>query len=320
MAGLRESVPDRQDLLRNAAAHLAKAVERDPEFALAHATLSQVSMDIHFHFDPQRTWLQQAEDHCRRALALDPSLPEAHLARAWILWSPAKNFQHADAIAALEEVLAARPNFERAHNRMAGICLHIGRLEEARIAHEQARLVNPKTRSGNLEYFYIYSGDLVRAEEAAEAWFQERPENAYALITRIQPPLLTGDLDLAEQRTALALKQLPEEPWVVSFQGMLHAARQEAGLAMECVRRALDSPRSLGHTHHTYHSISCIHAMLGDTGTAMEWLERSVAAGFACWPFFRIDPYLKALREEPAFERLVGGLEQTYSALSIRRL
>ena len=58
-------------------------------------------MNMHFQFDPQRTWLQQAEDHCRLALALDPVLPEGHLARAWILWSPAKNFQHAEAIAAL---------------------------------------------------------------------------------------------------------------------------------------------------------------------------------------------------------------------------
>jgi tetratricopeptide (TPR) repeat protein len=56
----------------------------------------------------------------------------------WSLWSPAKNFQHAEAIAALELVLAARPNLDRAHNRMATICQHIGRLEEARIAHEQS--------------------------------------------------------------------------------------------------------------------------------------------------------------------------------------
>ena len=122
MAGLRESSSDEQETLRSAAAHLSSAVERDPEFALAHATLSFVSMNIHFEFDPQRTWLQRAEDHCRLALALDPMLPEGHLARAWILWSPAKNFQHAEAIAALEQVLAARPNLERAHNRMATIC------------------------------------------------------------------------------------------------------------------------------------------------------------------------------------------------------
>src|SRR6185369_8290689 len=166
MMGLRESTSDQQDTLWNAAKHLSRAVELDPDFALAHATLSQVSMDMHFHFDPQHVWLQQAEDHCRRALALDPALPEGHLARAWILWSPAKNFQHAEAI-------AARPNFERAHNRMSGICAHIGRLPEARIAHEQALRANPKTRTSNLEYFYIFSGDFARAEEAVEIWFQE---------------------------------------------------------------------------------------------------------------------------------------------------
>jgi hypothetical protein len=49
-----------------------QSVERDPDFALAHATLSFVSMNIHFQFDPQRTWLQQADNHCRRALALRP--------------------------------------------------------------------------------------------------------------------------------------------------------------------------------------------------------------------------------------------------------
>jgi len=320
MAGLRESSSDRQEMLRSAAEHLSRAVERDPDFALAHATLALVSMDMHFHFDPQRAWLQHADDNCRRALALDPALPEGHLARAWILWSPAKNFQHADAIAALEQVLAARPNFERAHNRMASICLHIGRLAEARIAHEQGVLVNPKTRTGNLEWFHIFSGDFEGAEGAAEAWFRERPGNMYALATRIVPPLLSGGLELAEQRLAAALKQAPEEPWLVTFQGMLYARRRQADLALQCVRRALDAPRSFGHTHHTHYNIACIHAVLGETDTAMAWLERSVNTGFACWPFFRLDPYLEGLREEPAFKQLVADLEQTYTALKIQRL
>jgi DNA-binding SARP family transcriptional activator/Flp pilus assembly protein TadD len=320
MAGLRESSSDRQDTLRSAAEHLSRAVERDPDFALAHATLSFVAMNMHFEFDPQRTWLQQAEDHCRRALALDPTLPEGHLARAWILWSPAKNFQHAEAIAALERVLASRPNFERAHNRMSTICQHIGRLQEARLAHEQAQRANPKTRTGNLEYFYIFSGDFARAEEAAEAWFRERPGNMYALGTRILPPLLSGDLELAEQRLAVALKQLPDEPWLVTLQGMLYARRGQADVALQCVRLALDSPRSFGHTHHIYYNIACVHAVLGDTGTAMAWLERSVDTGMACWPFFRVDPHLESLREEPAFKQLVADLEQTYTALKIQRL
>jgi tetratricopeptide (TPR) repeat protein len=203
---------------------------------------------------------------------------------------------------------------------MATICMHIGRLQEARLAHEHGRLVNPKTRTTNLEWIYIFSGDFARAEEAVEAWFRERPENLIALYARILPPLLSGDLGLAERRLATALKQAPGEPLILSLQGMLHARRHQTGLALECVRSALDSPRSFGHTHHTYYQIACVYAVLGKTDTAMAWLERSVDTGFACWPFFRLDTYLENLREEPAFKRLVAYLEETYTALEIQRL
>jgi len=57
--------------------------------------------------------------------------------------------------------------------------------------------------------------------------------------------------------------------------------------------------------------------VLRDTDKAMAWLERSVDTGFACWPFFLIDPHLERLHEEPAFRRLVSDLEQTYTALKI---
>ena len=320
MTGLSESVSDRQETLRSAAAHLTRAIERDPEFALAHATLSFVSMDMHNTWDPQQAWLTQAEEHCRRALELDPELPEGHLARAWILWSPAKNFQHIEAIAALERVLALRPNLERAHNRMAGICAHIGRLAEARVAHERARCANPKTRSGNLEWIHIFSGDFASAEECAEAWFRERPNNLYALYTRILPPLLSGNLELAEERLAVALKRVPGDPLIISAKGMLHARRGETEAALSCARSAFESPHSFGHTHHTTYQIACIYAVLGETESAMGWLERSASSGFACWSFLRLDPYLATLRTEPAFRRLVGALERTYSTFEITTL
>ena len=293
--------------------------ERDPEFALAHAWLSYVLTNVHFSFDPRPARLEKAEHHCRRALMLDPALPEGHLARAFILWSPAKSFQHAEALEALEQVLAVQPNLEQAHNRIASICLHVGRLQEARIAHEQAQRSNPKTRSGNLEFLLLYSGDFARAEEAGEAWVRDRPGAKYALFFHPQPPLLSGDLDRAEQRLAMALQQLPDEPLITSLQGILYARRNQTGLALECVRRALDLPRSFGHTHHTYYQIACVYAVLGETDKAMAWLERSVDTGFACWPFFKIDPHLEPLREKAEFKRLVADLEYKYSALKIQK-
>ena len=320
MAGLRESYSDRQETLQSAVKHLSSSVELDPEFALAHATLSYTFMQLNFEFDPRRTLLERAEHHCRRALMLDPMLPEGHLARAFILWSPAKNFQHAEAIAELEQVLAAQPNLERAHNRIANICIHIGRFEEGLMAHQRARRSNPKTRSNNLEFLFLYSGDFARAEEAGEVWIREKPGTRYALWYHPLPALMLGDLDAASQRLAVGLQLYPHEPLIISAQGMLHARHNEPALALDCVRNALESPHSFGHTHHTYYQIACVYAVLGDADKAMGWLERSADTGNPCWPFFKVDPHLNNLRADSRFQRLVAELEREYTALKIERL
>ncbi|MBZ5500829.1 MAG: winged helix-turn-helix domain-containing protein [Acidobacteriia bacterium] len=321
ISGLRESYSDRPESAKSAIEHLSRAVAYDPAFALSHATLSYVCMNLHFTFDAHRTWLERAEHHGKRALALDPDLPEGHFARAYSLWSPAKNFQHAEAIEALEKVLTLQPNLERAHNRLGTILLHIGRLKEAHAAYEQGQRSNPKNLlSHNINFVHLYSGDFARAQEGADAWLQESPGNKYALWFRPQPALLTGDLDLADQRLAEAVSQLADEPLVVSLQGLLHARRHQTDLARQCARRALDFPRSFGHTHHTYYQIACVYAVLGETQKAMAWLESSVDTGFTCWPFFRLDPHLESLHQKPEFKRLVAGLEHEFSALKIERL
>jgi tetratricopeptide (TPR) repeat protein len=317
MAGLRESYSIRHETLDSAIRHLSKAVERDPEFALAHAWLSYVSMNIYFSFDPSPARLEAAEHHYHKALAIDPVLPEANLARAFILWSAAKNFQHADAIAALELVLAAQPNSEQAHNRMSSICLHIGRFEEARIAHEKAQRAHPSKKPGIL---YLWSGDFAQAETAGEAWIRESPGDHQALWFHPQPPLMAGNVDLAERRLLAGLKIHPDEPRFISLQGMVHAQRNESDPAHECALRALTSPRSDGHTHHTYYQVACIYALLGKTDEAMAWLERTADTGFPCWPFFKLDPHLANLREMPAFKKLVDDLKRRYTAINIQRL
>ena len=110
MAGLHESYSDRLETLESAVRHLSSGCRARPRLC-AGACHAVLCLDEHpLQFDPLPAWLEKAEHHCQRALMLDPALPEGHLARSCILWSPAKNFQHAEAIEALEQVLAAQPN------------------------------------------------------------------------------------------------------------------------------------------------------------------------------------------------------------------
>ena len=77
-------------------------------------------------------WLEKAEFHCRRALEIDSNLPEGHVARAFLLWGPSKNFQHLEAIAELKRALALQNNLPHAYNRLGTILAHIGLLDHAR--------------------------------------------------------------------------------------------------------------------------------------------------------------------------------------------
>ena len=193
-------------------------------------------------------------------------------------------------------------------------------MKEARIAHEMALRSNPKTKTQNLEYIELYSGEFARAEEVAKAWVLEEPGNVHVVNYSVQCALFNGDLELAGQRIGELTKSSPDDPFFLSLHGLLHARRNQAGAALECVRLALESPRSFGHIHHAYHQIAGIYSILGDTEKAMAWLERTVDTGFPCWSFFRIDPHLEHLRELLAFQKLLAGLERKFTALKIGRL
>jgi len=116
------------------------------------------------------------------------------------------------------------------------------------------------------------------------------------------------------------LKLYPADPFLLSLQGILHARRQETGAALECVRKALDLPITVGHAHHAYYQVACVYAVLNEAEKAIAWLQRSVDTGNPCWPFFKLDPHLENLRAEPRFQRLVASLEREYAALKISRL
>src|ERR1700733_12394747 len=137
MRGYRLSSSGDPALLDEAAQRLSNAVTRDPLFSLAHATLSLVCASRHFELDPASVWLEKAEFHCRRALELDPDLPEGHVANAFLLWGPSKNFQHLEAIAELRCALALQKNLPHAYNRLGTILAHVGLLDHAREMYER---------------------------------------------------------------------------------------------------------------------------------------------------------------------------------------
>jgi DNA-binding winged helix-turn-helix (wHTH) protein/tetratricopeptide (TPR) repeat protein len=311
--GYRLSSSGDPALLDEAAQRLSNAITRDPGFTLAHATLSLACATRHFEFDPASKWLEKAEFHCRRALELDPDSPEAHVANAFLLWGPSKNFQHLEAIAELRRALGQQKNLPHAYNRLGTILAHIGLLDHAREMYERGRPFQPKKAiNHSIVQVYIWNREFDLAREEIQAWRTENPANKYAIYFAPQPAMMTGDWKEAKALLDEAVQLLPEEPLIVSLLGLYFALVGKTEEALECVTRACGTAKSFGHAHHTYYQIACISALLGRCEVAFEWLERSVGSGFACWPFFLKDVCLQNLRRLSEFEVLVSSLQAKY--------
>jgi DNA-binding winged helix-turn-helix (wHTH) protein/tetratricopeptide (TPR) repeat protein len=313
MRGYRLSASGDPATMERAIHHLTSAITRDPAFALAHATLSLACATRHFEYDPASVWLEKAEFHCRRALEIDPELPEGHVARAFLLWGPSKNFQHLEAIVELKRALTLQNNLPHAYNRLGTILAHIGLLDHARVMYARGSQFHPKKGvSPSIVQVYIWNQEYDAAREAIQAWHAENPDNKYAIYFAPYPAMMTGQWPEAGALLDEALTLLPEDPIVVSLQGVFFALIGKHELALNCMIHACASPKSFGHAHHTYYQIACILALAGKREQAFAWLERSVSTGFACWPFFLKDHCLKNLHGLPEFELLVSSLQAKY--------
>jgi len=313
MQGFRRSASGELKSLEESARHLSNAVTRDPSFALAHAVLSCVCAVLHFEFAPSWTWLEKAEFHCRRSLELDANLAEAHVANAFLLWGPSRNFQHLEAIAELKRALTLQSNLPHAYNRLGTILAHIGLLDDALAMYQRGRAFDPrKSVSHSVVQAYMWKGEYDLARGQIALWRAENPSNKYAVYFAPQPAMFMGDYKRAKVLLDEAASLVPDDPMIVSMQGVFHALTGNSQQALRCMTRACANPKTFGHAHHTYYQVACIHALLGRLDPAFEWLQRTVDTGFACWPFFLKDSCLANLRPLPQFESLIASLQAKY--------
>ncbi len=315
LQGLHASYSESLDDLDEAIRCFSAAIQRDSDFSLAHAMLAHTSAARYFGYEGRYKSLQLAERHCERALQLDPELPEAIMARAYILWTPHRNFRHQEAISDLRKAIAMQPNLDHAYNRMGTILAHVGQIPQALEAYKAAQHINPQNLGHyNIAQAYIWGGQYQEAAEALEAFHQVKPGNKYCLWFRPQPPLLSGDLEKAAKFAAEAVRAYPDEPLMISLEGLVQAHLGQTRLATQATAKACTSPLSFGHSHHTHYQIACICAVMGDQQSAMHWLERAVDTGFPCWPFFLVDRSLDNLRDLPEFKDLIATLQSEFPA------
>jgi len=130
--------------------HFSRAVTLDPDFAIAHAALSENhSLIFNLRYDraPQR--LASANAAARRAHEIDANLPEGHRARGYYYYWGHRNFE----LALSEFSLAAhgRPNDPQLFTGIGLVLRRQGRWEESIEALQRAADMEPENHESALD-------------------------------------------------------------------------------------------------------------------------------------------------------------------------
>jgi TolB-like protein/DNA-binding winged helix-turn-helix (wHTH) protein/Tfp pilus assembly protein PilF len=199
---------DLQRDLPAAVQQFERAVEQDPEFALAHSYLAISNIHMYWTIDRTDTRRNMAYTAAQRALKLQPDLPDAHLAMAWYQYQG-----HLDYEAALKELAIAEqamPGNADLLFAQGAIYRRMGRWQEAVTSWERAIELDP--RNANLlrqqASSYQMLRDYARAEHYLERVLEIAPDAVEGHTEKAAIPLLRDGDD------ALYLKAIVGNPLV----------------------------------------------------------------------------------------------------------
>ncbi|MBI4161789.1 MAG: tetratricopeptide repeat protein [Acidobacteria bacterium] len=295
-----------------------RAVERDPNFALAHAQLSVThSLMYWFHHDRSEERLARAKAAVDQALALDPTLPEAHLALG--LYYYRGHLDYDRALAEMEIARKGMPGSADVMLALGSVRRRQGRWDQAIEDFRAAVRLDPRSAWMNLNHGETYS--LVRDYPEARHYLERAtsltPEwgEAYVGLARVhlaqegatrraravleggsRIPSVAGDrmvvheqlvLDLLDRDFEGLLDRLETVSWTVFYDqyefqptALLHAYASAGMGRADLAREHYDSARALLEQEIREHpDDSRLHSALGIAYAGLGLREEAIRAG-----------------------------------------
>jgi TolB-like protein/DNA-binding winged helix-turn-helix (wHTH) protein/Flp pilus assembly protein TadD len=287
--------------LRTAAALLEQAVQRDSGFARAWAALAQADvLGAVYSIRPPQALVARAHAAAVRALALDPSLAEAHSALALIIQNHDWNWEQADRH--FRQAIALNPNYATAHHWYAEHLMWRGRFDEALRESERARQLDPLSL-------------IIAADNGAILYFARRYDQAIARLRSVRAidPTLSRTYLLVSvyaEHGMVDQALAEEERWRPVIPEPLHWST----LAYVYGRagRTADARRAIQELEHLREGepvqarvLAWSYAGVRDTAETLAWLEKAYAEHSGELPSLKVNPAYDFLRGEPRFQRLL---------------
>lgn len=278
--------------------YLHKAIELDPNFAIAHSSLSHAySNASESHLYPGEA-MPKAKFYAERALELDKTLPWAYYQIGWAKmlyewdWDGAeKNFKRAQEL---------EPDSARVYFGYGTYLSLIGRREEALAALERAKSISPLNIIGsNILY---RTGEYDRALTEANKFLEMNPRRISSLqwlAMSYERKEMYPEAIAAFERA----RQIEDTPELKAFQAHTYALAGNKDEALKTIDELKKIPKEQKYVSPFY--IAVVYAGLNKKDQAIEWLEKAYQDRSWWMATLKANPQFDNLRDDPRFQDLL---------------
>lgn len=295
----KRSAPD----LRKSIEYFNQAIEKDPNYALAHAAIAQgwVLLPAYSGGAPVDCF-PQAEAAAKKALQLGDSSGDAYAALGSVKWL--YQFDLSGAFENYQKAIQLNPNNATAHYWLGTHPLTASGQRDRAVAEiKRALELDPLSIATNafLGYAYLYQGrveegaaQLRKALEMDGSFYFAR----YNLGIALELQGMFPDA-LAEYQKAISLS---DDPFSLALLGHLYGQLGRKDEALTITQRLADLEKRKWVPAYCF---AILQLGLGDRKQALDRLEQSYSErdGYNI-EMIRVDPFLAPLHGEPRFEAL----------------
>jgi len=289
--------------INTAIRYFEKAIEKDPNYALAYAGLADSYNLLGEYTSYSRMDLYpKCMAAVNKALELDPRLAEAHISLACMLMLSAWEWERAER--EFKIGLELNPNYATGYHWYAELLLFTGRNDEALKMIAVAAGLDPVsmaiTKDYGILYYYTRQYDLGIAKANEALILDPHFITAHRLLSLCYQGKGLFDLALMENEKWGELIHDPVKSALAKSQILAAAGNKaEAKAILEDVLAKL----KLGHNDNR--SIGLSYVTLGEYDEAFDWFNKSIEKREDALSSLLVDPKLDSIRDDPRFNELV---------------
>ena len=291
-----------EDGFRKSIAAFERAIELEPDYALAYAGLADTytSLGFYGYLCPYQA-MPQVKSLARKALLLDDQLVEPRLALAVALFFYDRNWAGAEK--EFKMCIAANPAYAIAHQSYGLYLIAMKRFDEAISVLKKAEEADPvspliKTTAG---FPYYYSG---QPEEAIKQYRETLEEEPYFGLAHVALADAFTQREMYEEaiRHYKQAMTVWEERQVLPYLGYAYAMSNQRSEALVIFKKLEDLSK---HQHISPLSMAIVCAGLKEDDATFEWLDQAYEERCNKLVFLAVQPSFNHLHSDPRFKSLL---------------